>query len=133
MLYWCEGSQWIGEVIVDFANSNSDMIKIFLNFLRKICGINEKKLRIYLYCYANQDPDKLIKYWSNITNVPVSQFTKPYIRKDYQKNKTGKMKHGLIHVRYNDKKLLNLLREYIKEYSNLFFRVGGRAVKCTRL
>ncbi|MCK4554091.1 hypothetical protein KAU19_03950 [Candidatus Parcubacteria bacterium] len=48
MLYWGEGPQWAGEVIVDFANSNVNMIKFFLAFLRKVCGIDEKNYaRIY--------------------------------------------------------------------------------------
>lgn len=116
MLYWGEGSQWAGEKIVDFANSNSDMIIIFLKFLRKICGINESKLRAYLYCYENQDISKILNYWSEITKIPKKQFTKPYIRKDYKKLKVGKMKNGLIHIRYYDKKLLDLIRVWIDNY-----------------
>jgi len=120
MLYWGEGSQWPGEKIVDFANSNTQMIKIFLEFLRKICGINEKKLRAYLYCYSNQNPEELIKYWSKITNIPQKQFTKPYVRQMYNESKTGKMKYGLIHIRYNDKKLLLLIKKWISEYSEKY-------------
>ena len=116
MLYWGEGSKWSGEKIIDFANSDIEMIKVFLNFLRIICSVKEKKLRVYLYCYANQNPQFLMKHWSKITNISIKQFTKPYIRKDYDKNKIGKMKYGLIHVRYADKKLLNLIRSLIKEY-----------------
>ena len=118
MLYWGEGSKWHGEKIVDFANSDIKMIKVFLNFLRIICGIEEKKLRVYLYCYANQNPQFLMKHWSKITNISIKQFTKPYIKKDYDKNKIGKMKYGLVHIRYADKKLLNLIRDLIKEYTN---------------
>ena len=116
MLYWGEGSQWAGEKIVDFANSNPDMIIIFLKFLREICGIDENKLRAYLYCYENQKPKKILKYWSKITEIPKQRFTKPYIRKDYKKIKKGKMKNGLIHIRYYDKKLLDLIRVWIKNY-----------------
>ncbi len=50
MLYWGEGSQWAGEKIVDFTNSNPDMI------------------------------------------------------------------NGLIHIRYYDKKLLDLIRVWIENY-----------------
>jgi hypothetical protein len=120
MLYWGEGSKWDGEKIVDFANSNSEMILIFLKFLRKICGIRESKLRIYLYCYGDQDINKLMSYWSKITKISKSQFTKPYIRQDFSKNKSGKMKYGLIHIRYNDKKLLYKIKEWIEEYKNKF-------------
>lgn len=116
MLYWGEGSQWAGEKIVDFANSNPAMIVIFLKFLRQICGISEKKLRAYLYCYENQNPKKILKYWSKVTKIPKKQFTKPYVRKDYKKLKEGKMENGLIHIRYYDKKLLDLIRVWIKNY-----------------
>ena len=118
MLYWGEGSKWSGEKIVDFANSDIEMIKVFLNFLRIICGVKEKKLRVYLYCYANQNPQFLMKHWSKITNISIKQFTKPYVKKDYDKNKIGKMKYGLVHIRYADKKLLNLIRDLIKEYTD---------------
>ena len=117
MLYWAEGSKWEGGKIVDFANSDAAMIKVFLNFLRKICGVKESKLRVYLYCCANQNSKELINYWLKITSIPVKQFTKPYIRNDYKQNKIGKMKYGLIHIRYADKKLLDLIKKWILDYS----------------
>jgi len=116
MLYWGEGSQWSGETIVDFANSNPVMIKVFLNFLRKICGIDEKKMKVYLYCYGNQDIYKLINYWRKVTGINKSQFTKPYVRSDYRSDKSGKMQYGLIHIRYYDKKLLLTIKKWINEY-----------------
>lgn len=118
LLYWCEGSQWEKECQVDFANSNPKMILLFLKFLRKICGIDERKFRVLLYCYSNQNPKKLIKFWSDLSNIPKSQFTKPYIREDFRLEKSGKMKYGLVHIRYLDKKLLILLREWIEQYTN---------------
>ncbi len=115
MLYWGEGSKWQGEKIVDFANSDTDMIKVFLRFLREVCGVNEEKLRVYLYCYANQNQESLISYWPKVTKISKKQFSKPYVRKDHDSNKKGKMKYGLVHIRYADKKLLNLIRTWIKE------------------
>lgn len=121
MLYWAEGSKLGGKSeIVDFANSDPTMISIFTSFLKKICGINESKLRVLLYCYSNQNIGKLINFWSKLTKIPKSQFTKPYIRNDFKKNKENKMFYGLVHIRYGDKKLLlminkwkdNLLKEF---------------------
>lgn len=117
MLYWGEGSQWAGERIVDFANSNPAMIKVFIHFLREICGVEEKRLRCYLYCYSTQSVDDLIEFWSSLTVIPKVQFTKPYVRHDFNPDKIGKMPHGLIHIRYGDKKLLTLFREWIKNTS----------------
>ncbi len=120
MLYWGEGSKWEGEKIIDFANSDSAMIKVFLRFLRIVCGVNNQKLRVYLYCYANQNKNELIAYWSRITGISKKQFSKPYIRKDYDRKKKNKMKYGLVHIRYADKKLLNLVREWIEEHIEKF-------------
>lgn len=71
MLYWAEGSNSKNAQTVDFANSNPKMIVIFTKFLRKICGIREKKLRAFLYCYSNQRPTELVEYWSKLTGISV--------------------------------------------------------------
>lgn len=126
MLYWTEGGKanptkrmWT----VDFANSNPQMIKLFLKFLRQICGIDEKCLRVLLYCYADQKIEDLKKFWQRVTNIPLMQFTKPYVRKDFSPEKSGKMKYGLVHIRYCDKKLLLQIEDWIKKYlkeNNIF-------------
>jgi hypothetical protein len=112
MLYWGEGSK-AGKCVVDFANSDEIMVKIFLKMLREIYGITESKLRIFLYCYSNQNPNQLIKHWSNILKIPISQFSKPYIRYDHNPNKTGKMEFGLVHIRYADTRLMEQIKKDI--------------------
>ncbi len=120
MLYWAEGTER-GHT-VDLANSNGAMILLFLKFLREICQVDEKRLRMFLYCYSNQNKDNLIKHWSRVTKIPVSQFSKPYIRRDYKMKFGREMKYGLAHVRYNDKKLLYYLieeKQKFLEYNKL--------------
>lgn len=120
-LYWGEGAKLRGgNCMVDFANSNPLMIRVFMRFLREICGVNEKRLRVYLYCYSNQSIETLLNYWYKITSIPLNQFTKPYIRKDFSLDKKGVMEYGMIHVRYADKKLLIQIDNWIKEYSAFF-------------
>lgn len=119
-LYWGEGYKAKNAKNLDFANSDVEMIKVFLKFLRTICNVDSSKLRVYLYCYSNQKPLDLVKYWSKVTKIPVSKFTKPYIRKDFQLSKIGKMEKGLIHVRYYDKKLLLEMMKWIEEYKLKF-------------
>lgn len=104
MLYWAEGAK--GRHTVDFANSDSKMAKLFLNGLRTIYRIDEKRLRVYLFCYKNQKIKNLVNYWSKLLNIPKNQFSKPYVRKDFDERKINKMIHGLAHIRYSDKKLL---------------------------
>ncbi len=120
MLYWAEGSHYEKKHILDFANSNPDMVKIFLRFLREVCGVDEKRLRVYLYCYANQDIGNIKKFWSKVTNISLKQFTRPYIRYDFRQEKIGKMPHGLAHIRYADKKLYIQIENWQSEALNLF-------------
>ena len=105
MLYWAEGSK-ANKFAVDFANSNSVMVKIFLEMLRKVYRVREERISVYLYCYANQNPQSLIDYWSSLLKIPVSRFSKPYIRKDFRIEKINKMPFGMVHVRYYDSRLL---------------------------
>jgi hypothetical protein len=119
-LYWAEGAKASGKnCSVDFANSNSEMIRIFVRFLREICGVDKKRLRIFLYCYADQDIENIKDYWYKLTNIPKSQFSKPYVRSDFLPEKSGKMKYGLAHIRYADKKLLYQIDNWIKEYCKI--------------
>jgi len=62
MIYWCEGSKGFKSNTVDLANCDPEMLKLFILFLRKICRVDESRIRIYLYCYSNQNIDKNIEY-----------------------------------------------------------------------
>ena len=116
MLYWGEGAKK-NTHSVDFANSDPDMILVFLKFLRQIYQIDESRLRIYLYAYNSLPTHELITYWSMLTKIPESQFSKPYIRSKSEL-KHDKMQHGLIHIRYSDIRLLKLIMDGIKQYTN---------------
>ncbi len=121
MLYWAEGYKGNERTkTVDFTNSDPLMIQLFLKFLRLIYRPSEKKFRVYLYCYSNQDLGSLIKYWSKITRIPRSQFSKPYVRSDFRED-GRKMKYGMIHIRYHDKKLLldikSMIESYVKKHA----------------
>jgi len=122
MLYWAEGYKNLGKQVrggtIDLANSDPEMIKLFLKFLREICGVDEDRLRVFLYCYTNQNVDSLKKYWHKITGIFLEQFSRPYVRKDFLPEKEGKMRYGLAHIRYSDKKLFLQIKDWIREYLN---------------
>jgi hypothetical protein len=103
MLYFGEGAK-TGNT-VDFTNANPAMHKLFITYLRRLFLIDEKKLRLYLYCFSDQNLHEIIKFWSGILNVDVRSFTKPYIR-DCSQKKERTMEWGVLHIRYNDKRLL---------------------------
>jgi len=133
MLYWAEGT--LRGNTVDFTNSNPWMIQVFLKFLRQICGVSEDRLRVYLYVYPQHNLQKVKAYWQGITGIPLSQFTKPYVKSSSLILSDGrKLAYGLVHIRYNDKKLLTLISKWIEDYkvSSLLW-VGTQVAKGDRL
>lgn len=104
MLYKGEGAK--NGFSVDFVNSDLNALKIFLQYLRKICVVTESRIKLYLYCFSNQNSESLKVYWSNSLGLPLSAFTKPYVRKMTLTGKERMMPNGVLHIRYSDKKLL---------------------------
>lgn len=117
-LYWAEGGKR-GKSSIDFANCDEMMITLFLKFLRKIYGVLENKLRVLLYCYSDQNPDSLIEYWSDLTKISKSQFTKPYVKTAPDSRVHGKMEHGLVHIRYSDMRLLSKIMQEIGQLTGI--------------
>lgn len=114
ILYWGEGYKTNKSKGIDFANSDPGMIAIFVKFLRKVYRVDEKRFRVLLYCYSDQDISFLIKFWSNLTGISKRQFTKPYVRKDFKED-GRKMKYGMVHIRYADKKLFLSIMKSVEE------------------
>lgn len=125
MLYWAEGYK-VGKSTVDFANSDPAMAVLFIRFLREICGVDECKIRCYVYSYEGQDIGELTNFWSTLLSVSKENFTKPYIKASDSGIRGERMVHGLVHVRYCDKKLLQQLLRWIEEYQHI--GVGGGVV-----
>ena len=126
MLYWAEGYKTAKAKGVDFANSNPTMILAFITFLRTRYDLDESRFRISLYCHGNQDIKRIIAFWSSLLRVSKAQFTKPYVRAEARDGHRT-MQHGLVHVRYSDKKMLIDMLNLIDSYSREF-RVGTQAV-----
>ena len=124
MLYWAEGYK-VGEHGIDFANSDPEMAFLFRRFLTEICGIDERRLRCFVYCYEGQDIEKLINFWSELLEVPKTQFTKPYIKKAASGVQGPRMIYGLVHLRYSDRKLLRQVLLWIDEYKQKICVGGG--------
>ena len=116
MLYWGEGAKGHGSV--QFANSDPAMIRLYLSFLRKICGVSEGRLKATVHYYPDHSPEALTKFWSEITRIPKTQFYKPHMHMGKRGTYKLKSTHGTIAIYYPDKKLLNLILSWIDMYGN---------------
>lgn len=118
MLYWGEGAKSNGSVA--FSNSDPSMVTLFLHFLRRVCGIQEGRLRITLHYYQDQDLENLIAFWSKLTNVPRSHFYKSFLHMTGKKGTyKSRASYGTVSVQYSDKKLLTVILDWIREYQKV--------------
>jgi len=95
-LYWGEGTKVDGDVA--FSNSDPETIRLMMRFFRESCRVNEKKFRGRLFIHRqikhknNTSEQKALNFWSNLTQVPLSQFHKS----NFYKNKPTGFKRGKI-------------------------------------
>lgn len=123
VIWWTEGSKaypdkrwknvWVHNV--DVTNTNPEIIKIFLSFLRNDIGIDESRLKLQLQVHDGDNQKEFERYWSRITNIPKHRFNKTIIRP--AGNKIGKSR-GTCKVRYSDKatyaKIQNLTEKILR-------------------
>ena len=117
VLFWCEGTK--GRLArVGFTNSDPKMVEFFFKCLRKGFEIKEEKFRIVVHLHSYHNEKTQIEFWSRVTGVPKSNFTKSFkkknsgkrIRKDYQ---------GCVSLRYYDARLAKKLWVYYNELQKL--------------
>ena len=75
-LYAGEGAKTDGSV--RFANSDPRLISVFLMWLRRFFEVDESRLRLRLYLHEGLDIDAANAFWSDLTEIPLTQFAKPY-------------------------------------------------------
>ena len=85
-LYWAEGSK-----TTNFAITNSDpyLITFMVGWFKLMFNVDPRQLKANLNIYPQQDEIALKKFWSNLTEVPVTNFGKSFIKplnKGYKKN-----------------------------------------------
>jgi len=75
-LYAGEGSKRDDKIV--FANSDPQLIRVFLGWLRREFDIDESRLRMRLYLHEDLDLDRALEFWSEATGIPITQFQKTY-------------------------------------------------------
>lgn len=79
ILYLGEGAKTKSSLM--FGNSDPKVVELFLRLLRHCYIVDENKFRCTLQCRADQDIEKLEKFWSSTTKIPRNKFYKARIDK----------------------------------------------------
>jgi len=124
ILYKCEGTRLRRDprhpnantflYAVEFTNSDPVLIKLFLEFIRRIIKIEEDRLKCELFIYNDLEKEKIEAFWSSKTKIPLNRFHKTIVyeakNSKYKPNPLGTCK-----IRYCDKRAYLKLNEIIKK------------------
>ena len=133
MVYAGEGSKpsRVSSQRVEVANSDSNILRIFIKFLTSICIVPKDKIRVRLILYNDIDTEEAFSYWSKELGVSVSQFEKPFIKQSYKDTPyrhLRRSKYGTAHVNVYDVRIYRKIMGWLQavyEYNNLDFRSDG--------
>lgn len=121
MLYACEGTKARRDkryqnhynYSIELTNSKPEIIGSFSKFLFRILKVDQKRLRGQLFLYPDHDKEKLIRFWSRVSSIPLSQFQQVIMLK--QKNSKYKPNPlGTFKIRYSHKKDFVKLQKIIE-------------------
>ena len=90
---------------VGMANTDPRVLLFFVTWLRTCFEIDESRLRVRLYLHENLDLAAAEKYWSDLLDIPLSQFTQAYRAADDPTRRTSKHVYGCPAVRISSSTL----------------------------
>lgn len=96
-LYWGEGYKRHGSkrnsYYVSFSNSDPDMVRVFIIFVKKILKVSEDKIKPSIHIYPNTSESSAIKFWSKIIDISKDKF---YINRHVSRASQGKRPNNLL-------------------------------------
>ena len=120
-LYWGEGSK-NSEAKLSVSNTDPSVIKFFIYWLTKYLKVPRSKLKVYLQLYADMDIENEKSFWSITLNIPLNQFSKPYIKNtpSTRINHKGGFGHGTCNLGIGDARLSEKILMAIKSISDKY-------------
>ncbi|MBI5004380.1 helix-turn-helix domain-containing protein [Candidatus Kaiserbacteria bacterium] len=73
-LYWAEGSKRQGGFA--FTNSDSDMVRVMLLWMKQFLGLHTSEIRARLYIHKPYAHEQCEEYWAERTGIPRANFGK---------------------------------------------------------
>jgi len=112
-IFWGEGNKR-SKCSVRVGNSDPKLIKKFIEFLDKICGVKKEKLKFNLQIFSDLSENKVVKFWMDELDIKRLQFYKVIIT-PYRSLGTYKHKsmYGVITIDFNNVKLKKIIDEML--------------------
>jgi hypothetical protein len=100
---------------VALANSDPGIIKLFLVFIRQICGVKDFKIKAALNIFDDMNLNEALNFWQKETGIPHLRFATSIIRKSKGGTYKNKSKYGTLTVYVSNMKLKALMDEWCQD------------------
>ena len=108
-LYWGEGNK-SNIHSVRLGNTDPELIKVFIAFLKELFCIDADKLRFSLQIFSDTEPDVAVKFWKEALEMPEMKLGKVIVTKS---GSIGTYRHknsyGVMTVHFHNKKLRDII------------------------
>jgi len=120
MLYWAEGSRERNAVI--FTNSDPEMVRLFVCFLRECFAVPDDKFRITCNLFADhlERQHAIEEFWLDVTALPRTRLNSSIVNvysKHSKKKRRNKLPYGTCRVVVCDTQVAHSIYCAIQEYA----------------
>lgn len=97
-LYLGEGRRCNGTV--GFANANPRIVALMVRWFREILGLSTENIVPSVHIYPDTDQNAAMRFWSRVTQTPISQFGKTQVDRRLGKSprKHNLLPYGTLHI-----------------------------------
>jgi len=99
---------------VILTNTNPKILKLFLKFLKEICGVENRKIKAALNIFNDVDLERALNFWQKETGIPRSKFVTSIIRKSRGGTYKNKSQYGTLTIYVSNTKLKYFMDERCK-------------------
>lgn len=121
MLYWAEGLKSRNEI--KFVNSDADMIRVFMQFLRESLLIDDADVKIRIVAYLGNDLSELDiqNYWLSLVKLDETQLNKCVFNNQpsSSQQRGRKLHYGVCEIRVHSTKYMQHIYGAIQEYMQI--------------
>jgi hypothetical protein len=117
MLYWAEGGKSRRDAVI-FVNSDPNMVRFFIRFLREELEVNDSLISLQIHCHTNV-PDEVTSienYWLDVLALPPSALMKTMYKKGNNEITHRKLLHGVCGIWITRSAVIQHILGAIQEY-----------------
>lgn len=105
---------------VVLANSDPQLVSLFIKFLRVVCGVATTDIKAEIRIFKHMDGLKVLKFWQGQTGLPKQNFGKIYYGisiSSLGKRPYNRLPFGTISIRVNNTNLFHKIMGWIEGLS----------------